>query len=521
MAHESSAREAAEGSASEREARFEQMADAAPMLIWVDGPAGGDFANQACLDFLGIEPSAVRRNGFQEFLHPEDREPYLAACDRAAAARAGFDTQARLRRADGQYRWMKSVGTPRFERGEFRGFARYSVDITDLKETGEALRESERRKDEFLALVSHELRNPLAALRSATAVLEGAQGRLDGGLREVVPVLHRQTAIMGRMVDDLLDVSSIIHGRVQLRREPLDLVPLLRQAADAARRGCAERAQTLSVSMPEGPIPVMADSARLDQILGNLLANAGKFTSAGGHIRLTLQLEPDPAGLRHAAIRVRDDGAGIDARLLPIVFDMFAHAGERPAPDHHTGLGLGLTLSRKLVELHGGSIEARSDGPGRGSEFTVRLPVLPAAAAQARTVAAADAPGQPARGRILVVDDNVDATRIMRIMLELDGHEVQVLNHGAGALEVVRGFRPDLVLLDIGMPGMDGYAVARQLRAEAGAAQPLLVAITGFGREDDARRSLEAGFDHHVTKPVERATLQGLIADRLARRPGA
>jgi len=520
-------RKRAEQAARESEARFELLADSAPVLIWVNGLDGRDFANQAYLEFLGVEEPEVRRDQWQGFLHPDDRDGYMAIYNKAAEGRTGFATQVRIRRGDGQYRWMKSVGVPRFVLGEFQGFVGCSVDITELKEAEAVLRESDRRKDEFLALVSHELRNPLAALRNTSAVLAGAKGDLPAHLQEAVAVLHRQTAIMGRMVDDLLDVSSIIHGRVQLRREPVDLVRVLRQAADAAQPGCVERGQTLSVAVPDGPIHVMADPARLDQVLGNLLGNAGKFTGAGGHITLALELEPgrpDQTGPVRACIRVRDDGAGIDGRLLPIVFDMFAHAGERTTPSPHTGLGVGLTLSRKLVELHGGSIEARSDGPGRGSEFTVRLPVLPDATVAARRQAApAPAPpkataARPPKGRILVVDDNVDATRIMRILLELDGHAVQVLNHGAGALAAVREFRPDIVLLDIGMPGMDGYAVARQLREDGGEALPLLVAVTGFGREDDARRSLEAGFDRHVTKPVEREVLQGLIAQRLAQR---
>jgi two-component system CheB/CheR fusion protein len=518
----------AEQVAKESEARFEMLADSAPVLIWVNGLDGRDFANHAYLEFLGVEEPEVRRDEWQNFLHPDDHDPYMAIYRKAAAERTGYATQVRIRRADGEYRWMKSVGVPRFVLGELQGFVGCSVDITDLKEAEAVLRESDRRKDEFLALVSHELRNPLAALRNASAVLAGAKGGLAPSLQEVASVLHRQTAVMGRMVDDLLDVSSIIHGRVQLRREPLDLARVVRQAAAAAQRGCTERAQSLKVSVPDAPLFVMADPARIEQILGNLLGNAGKFTGSGGHIELTLERElgrPDQTAPVRAAIRVRDDGAGIDARILPIVFDMFAHAGERPTPGHPTGLGLGLTLSRKLVELHGGTIEARSDGPGRGSEFVVRLPVLPQAAMAARA-AADDAParaakaagGAAAKGRILVVDDNVDATRIMRIMLELDGHDVRVLNDGAGALAAVQAFRPQVVLLDIGMPGMDGYAVARQLRANGGGgAAPLLIAITGFGREDDARRSLEAGFDRHLTKPVERDALQAVIADWLAR----
>jgi two-component system, chemotaxis family, CheB/CheR fusion protein len=275
----------AEQEAKESEARFELLADSAPVLIWVNGLEGRDFANQAYLEFLGVEEPQVRHHEWQNFLHPDDRERYLVTYATAAAQRTGFATQVRIRRADGQYRWMKSVATPRFVHGEFQGFVGCSVDITDFKEAEAVLRQSDRRKDEFLALVSHELRNPLAALRNASAVLVGASDGIDANLREVISVLHRQTAIMSRMVDDLLDVSAIIHGRVQLRREVLDLASLVRAAGNAAQRGCTEHAQTLIVSVPDHPVHVMGDAGRLDQVLGNLLGNAGKFTRAGGPIR--------------------------------------------------------------------------------------------------------------------------------------------------------------------------------------------------------------------------------------------
>lgn len=387
------------------------------------------------------------------------------------------------------------------------------VDVDTIKRAEQDLRDSDRRKDDFLAMLSHELRTPLAALRSAAEVL-AAPDVPPEGVAQARAVLERQTRNMSRMVDDLLDVARISHGTIQLRPVPVDVLAAVRHVVDGTQHDRAATGQKLTLSLPGKPLLVMADPVRLDQVLGNLVTNASKFTPREGQLWLTVQAEPAAPGAArhgHAVVRVRDNGIGIDRDALPRVFTMFREMGRAPAHARQ-GMGLGLTLSHTLVELMGGTIEARSDGPGQGSEFVVRLPLLPAAAAHAAP------PRSPAAGtsrprRILVIDDNVDATRVLRVLLELDGHSVEIAHDGEAALETARRFRPEVALLDLGMPGMDGYTVARGLRREPGLETLFIAAVTGHARDDDLRRTQEAGFDRHLTKPVERRTLQELLAN--------
>ena len=385
-------------------------------------------------------------------------------------------------------------------------------DITERKRAEEALRQADRRKDEFLAMLAHELRNPLAPLRNGLHLL-----RLTGDDRaqaeKVLGMMGRQVEHLVRLVDDLLDVSRIMRGMVELRRQPLDLATVIGRAVETVQPFLAAQGHELSVELPPEPVALEGDAVRLAQVFANLLNNAVKYTEPGGHIALSAAR----AG-GEVLVSVRDTGIGIAPEILPHVFDLFVQA-DRSHTRSHSGLGIGLTLVRRLVEMHGGSVTAASAGPGKGSEFVVHLPVTVAGELRVPSPPSRDRPDEPGgsptatRGkRILVVDDNKDAATSLALLLRLGGHSVQVAHDGPEALEAVRSAAPEVVLLDIGMPGMDGYEVARRLRQTPGLEGVLLVALTGWGQEHDRRRSKEAGFDHHLTKPADPQALRDLFA---------
>ncbi len=371
------------------------------------------------------------------------------------------------------------------------------------------LRDEDRRKDEFLATLAHELRNPLAPIRSGLEVLRitpaGAQAT------EAREVMDRQVAHMVRLVDDLLDVSRVTQGKIELHSEAVDASVIVSAALEVGRPVLEARGLALDVRVPETPVVLRGDPTRLVQIVSNLLVNAAKFTPTGGHV--TLEVERDGDGV---VLRVRDDGIGIPKGMLAAVFEMFVQV-KRPTTDGHGGLGVGLTLVRRLVELHGGRVWAESEGPGRGSTFVVRLP---AGVALPGTTESRPLPPRAVRRArtILLVDDHVDGAAMLAAVLELDGHVVHRVTTAAAALEVIGDLQPDAALLDIGLPGMDGYELARRIRARSDVAGVLLVAVTGWGQAADRRRSREAGFDHHMTKPVEPEALARLLA-AIARPP--
>ena len=384
------------------------------------------------------------------------------------------------------------------------------VEIAARKRAEAALVAADRGKDEFLAMLAHELRNPLAAIASAARALD-ARAEGDGAPRsaELLAVIGRQSRHLARLVDDLLDVSRFSRGRIELRREPVELRRAVEGAVESVRPHVELRRQTLAVTLPDEPLWLDADLTRIEQILANLLHNAAKFTEPGGRIDLAAERQD-----AEVLVRVRDEGAGIDPELLPRVFDLFVQGG-RSLARSRGGLGIGLTLVRSLVERHGGTIEAASEGPGRGSELRVRLPLL--AAPERREPAAAPEPAAVAAGlRVLLVEDNLDAAESLGELLRIWGHEVAMAHDGAAALGAVLEIRPEVVLLDIGLPGMDGYEVASRLRATPGLAGLRLVAITGYGQESDRRRARLAGFDHHLVKPVDLDRLRALLAGEWA-----
>jgi PAS domain S-box-containing protein len=381
-------------------------------------------------------------------------------------------------------------------------------DSSQRRRSEQELREADRRKDEFLAMLAHELRNPLAPLRNGLLILR-SPGVDEGKANEVLEMMVRQVQNMTRMIDDLLDVSRITRGKIELRKERVDLGALLERVTALMRPEFDGRERTLTVSLPSGPLFVDADSTRLEQVVGNLLSNALKYTRAGGH---TWLLAGDEDGA--AVIRVRDDGAGIAAEMLPQIFDLFAQA-DRTIARSQGGLGIGLTLVRNLVEMHGGTVHANSAGAGRGSEFVVRLPLAPAAVEpRPDQICTAVLPAVAATPlRVLVVDDNVDSADSLALLLSLRGHEVHTAHDGPGAIERAQTLQPDLVLLDIGLPGIDGYEVARQLRGNGSGRRVRLVAMTGYGRPEDRERAREAGFHHHLVKPVDMEALQSILQD--------
>ena len=452
----------------------------------------------------------------------------------------GDSEQVFLRRADGTAGWTVSRAVPVCDaRGEIVEWFGTASDITERRRLEDALvaraedlARADRSKDEFLAMLAHELRNPLAPLRSAAEILQ-----TDGASAEACAlaqgILTRQIENMSQMIDDLLDVSRITEGKIALRPQVVALADVMHAAASLARPGMEARGQELKITLPAEPVFLHADATRLDQVFGNLLTNACKYSGSGCHIAVTAEVVPHeshPSHPSHEAmgpmgpmgpipldqpreviVRVRDDGIGIAPELLPRIFDLFVQA-TRSLDRAHGGLGIGLTLVQRLVKLHGGSVEARSAGLDQGSEFIVRLPILTTTAAPAPPPAA---PAHDLPRRILVVDDNEDSARSMATLQGLRGHATRTAFTGPDAVVAAAEFAPHVVLLDIGLPGMDGYEVARRLRAMPAMAGSFLVALSGYGSSADRARARAAGFDEYLVKPADLDVLR----EWLRRRP--
>lgn len=385
-----------------------------------------------------------------------------------------------------------------------------------LRNRADTLREVDRRKNEFMATLGHEMRNPLAPLGHAVRLLEFHDTQ-DETLLRIRDILKRQVQQLSRLADDLLDISRIAQGKIELRKQPVSLAAILEQAIEISSPHLKARHHQLEVTLPPANLQLDADPTRLTQIIVNLLNNAAKYTEPGGRVWLQAQREGD-----QAVVHVRDTGMGIPPEMLPNVFEMFTQ-GEWSAECSQGGIGIGLALVRRLVELHGGAISVQSDGIGQGSQFVVRLPALTGESFQSdRHKQSSDGPlgaiPKPPRRRILIVDDNVDAAASLRMLLALDGHDVQVAYDGQAALRQAEEFQPEVILLDIGLPRMDGYQVARHLRGRQNMTGVLLVALTGYGQEDARRRSQEAGFNAHLVKPLDLAALQAVLlhCERLA-----
>jgi signal transduction histidine kinase/CheY-like chemotaxis protein len=390
------------------------------------------------------------------------------------------------------------------EAGTLLGAVNVLVDITDRKRAEDALREADRRKDQFLAMLAHELRNPLAPIITAAEVLR-LRGPDDPVLNRQRETIERNALHLSRMVEDLLEVSRITQDKIELRKGRVELGGVVEQAVGSVQTAMDARRQELTVSVPLYPVYLEADPTRLVQVLVNLLHNAAKYTPEGGHVSLIATLERE-----EAVLQVRDTGLGIEADLLPHVFGLFVQ-GDRSLAHTEGGLGIGLTLVKRLVEMHGGTVGARSAGPGQGSEFTVRLPAAARGSQPRRERASPLVAASGAGRRVLIVEDNVDAAETLAELLDLWGYQVRVVHDGPMALEVAATYRPEIILLDIGLPEMDGYEVARRLRAAERLTGALLVALTGYGQEEHRREAIEAGFSRHLTKPVDPLRLQQLL----------
>ncbi len=492
----------------ESEERFRVMADAAPVLIWLSGPDKlCTWFNQPWLEFTGRTLEQELGNGWAEGVHPEDLDRCLQTYVESFDARRPFSMEYRLKRHDGKYRWVLDRGVPRTSgSGEFAGYIGSCLDITERKQSEDALREADRRKDEFLATLAHELRNPLAPVRNAVEILR-LKGPPTPELSMAREIIDRQMRQMTRLIDDLMDVSRITRNRLELRRERIDLKTVVQIALEASREQIEAAGHALTVTLPKQPVLLQADPMRLAQVFANLLSNAAKFTPPKGRIELAAERSGN-----EVVVAVRDNGIGMPAETLPRIFEVFVQ-GEHSLERTRGGLGIGLTLVKQLLEMHGGRIEARSAGPGKGSEFIARLP-LEVASAVEETSPRREEPQRPpaASGRILVADDNLDSTATLRQMLELLGYETCTAHDGVEALRAAEEFRPEVAILDIGMPKTNGYDVAREIRQRSWGREVILIALTGWGQDEDKQRAFEAGFDHHLVKPVDPDALAKLLA---------
>jgi PAS domain S-box-containing protein len=501
-------RKAAERAVLEREAMFESFfASAEGILNLFDAELRYVNLDRVTAAFYGLTREAAIGRPLYE-LNPQAVEllrPIFEEVTTSGRALRGVEITGPVPVRGGEPGVFNLTFFPVTLPGGAPGLGCAGVEVTAMKQAEAALQEADRRKDRFLATLSHELRNPLAPIRNAAHLLAMPQLR-DEQLRAARDVIQRQVGHMALLLDDLLDVSRITQGKLALKKAHVALAPLVDAAVETARPLLERKRHVLEVSLPNDPPTLHADPLRVSQVLSNLLHNAAKYTDPGGHIRLSAAVH---AGT--LVLEVADDGIGIAADALPQLFLMFSQP-QGSAGRAEGGLGIGLALVRGLVELHGGRVEALSDGPGRGSTFRVQLPL--GEPAQAPAEPSAEAVGEGA-ARVLVVDDNRDAADTLALLLTTEGrHQVRVAYDGRTALAVAEAFRPDVVLLDLGLPDLPGHEVARRLRHERWGARMRLVALTGWGQDEDRRRSAEAGFDQHLTKPVDPAHLTAVLKAR-------
>jgi len=489
------------------EERFRLMVEAVQdYAIFMLDPEGRVASwNAGAQRIKGYTPSEIIGQHFSRF-YPADR---IAAGwpehELEMARKTGrFEDEGWRLRKDGSRFWANVVITAvHAPSGEVQGFTKVTRDLTERRRM-ETLEEEGRQINEFLAMLGHELRNPLASIRNAVAVM-GVKAEADPTTSWARQVIERQVRHLGRLVDDLLDVGRITSGKITLRREAVELGAIVSRAVEAARPLHENRHQKLEVDLEGEGAPILGDTTRLVQVVLNLLSNSAKYTPEGGHVWVQARREG-----HDAVLRVRDDGVGMSPELIPRVFDIFVQ-GDRSLDRSEGGLGIGLTMVERLVALHGGPVTAHSEGPGKGSEFVVKLP-LAAPGSPPPAGGRPAAPRKARRLRVLVVDDNRDAGESMSLLLGMWGHDVTMAHDGTTALAIAEREQPQVVLLDIGLPGIDGYEVARRIRTQPGGENIALVAITGYGQAEDKQRAQEAGFALHLVKPIEPEALQRALA---------
>jgi len=488
----------------ESEARLRTITDAIPQMVWACEPDGAIcFYNRRWLEFTGQAADVEDVPSWLEAVHPDDLPQAQAAWRESLTQGAVYERQLRLRHEAGDHRWVLVRALPlRDADGRVLQWLGTCTDIEEQKRNEARLEEADRRKDEFLAMLAHELRNPLAPIATGAQLLLMGKAGPDR-VRTTAEMIGRQVDHLTTLVNDLLDVSRVTRGMIRLHPGRVDLQATVAAAVEQNLPRIRERGQQLDVRLPDEPLHIVGDAVRITQVLGNLLNNAAKFTPAGGRIGITLE----PAG-PEARVTVQDTGRGIPGDLLPHVFGLFTQ--EHRSPERSQGgLGLGLALVRSLTELHKGRVVAHSDGLGQGSTFTVFLPLAPDVPPPPSEPAAASGAGRSLR--ITVVDDNADAGRVVAGWLEALGHEVVLETDPLAVLARAGADPSELYVLDIGMPGMDGYELARRLRSQAATAGATLVALTGYGQPGDVAKAGEAGFDLHLLKPMDPVRMAQLL----------
>jgi PAS domain S-box-containing protein len=484
----------------ESEERFRTLADNIAQLAWIADAKGRIFwFNKRWSDYTGSRPDKPEGFVWRSAVHPAHRSRVAEKISRCIATGEAWEDTFPLRSGDGRYRWFLSRAIPiRDEKGNVSRWFGTSTDVTEL-------READRRKTEFLAVLSHELRNPLAPIRNSIYILDHSDPGGDQA-RRAKAVIGRQVDHLTRLVDDLLDVTRIARGKIELRHATEDLSELVRRSGEDHRAMLHERGLSLKVNVPAEPSWVEGDATRLSQIIGNLLQNAAKFSPPGGAVELSLIRDGG-----WAEIHVRDEGVGIDAEMLDKVFEPFVQA-DRTLARSQGGLGLGLALVKGLAEMHGGTVRASSAGTSKGAEFVVRLPTISPAAARPEPVATDAAPASGRRARVLVVEDNREVAESIAQLVELLGHDVEVAHDGPAALAKAHARPPDVVLCDIGLPGMSGFDVARAFRSDPALRRARLVAVSGYALPEDRKEAVEAGFERHVAKPADPDEIERLLA---------
>ncbi len=480
-----------------------------PAMAWVaDADGGLERFNSQWSVYTGQGTEAALGQGWTGALHPEDRDAPGQAFAAARDQGTEWQVEYRLRRHDGVYRWFLTRAVPQLDAsGRVLRWFGTTTDIEDARKNHQALRDADRQKDEFLATLAHELRNPLAPIRAAVQLL-GSPASRPAAREHAVDVIGRQVGHMARLLDDLIDVARITQRRVVLKKVPLAVDELVESVLETVRPLAQAKWHTLVATIGGEGLQLVADPLRLAQVLSNLLNNAVKYTDAGGQIGFDVQVEGD-----WLSFTVSDSGMGLSQAAIENIFTMFAQ--EQSALDRSEGgLGIGLALAKGLVELHGGTVSAFSEGPGRGSRFVVKLPY--SADRQAVLVspaAALPALRQPQARTVLLADDNRDAVHVLAELLRMDGYLVHTAHDGLEAADLAKRLRPDVLVLDIGMPGLNGYEVARLVRAQPWGDRPLLIAATGWGQADDQQKALAAGFNRHLTKPFDPQQLSDWIGE--------